>query len=41
MRKMSGLQKMFRSTLTAVMDEPVETKDGFNVFPALPVAPGA
>ena len=41
MRKMSGLKKMFRSTLTAVMDEPVETKTGFNVFPALPFAPGA
>ena len=32
MRKMSGLQKMFRSTLTAVMDEPVETRTGLTYF---------
>jgi len=32
MRKMSGLQKMFRSTLTAVMDEPLETKTGLTYF---------
>lgn len=32
MRKMSGLKKMFRSTLTAVMDEPVATKTGLTHF---------
>lgn len=32
MRKMSGLRNIFRSTLTAVMDEPVETRTGLTHF---------
>jgi len=31
-RKMSGLRNMFRTTLTAVMDESVETKTGLTYF---------